>query len=335
MNISIIIPTYNRKASLCSLLSSLAQQTLPATKFDVVVIDDGSSDDTSSIGLQNFPFKLHYIWQENQGDATARNTGVNSTQAELLVFLDDDMLVHPDYLAHLVAAHASHPNQIVVGTEYLVTKRGIGIDQLEWPSVALTELDSTTVVHPFVDVFSRNMSIPSEVYKSIGLMSNLGFSGSSIWCDVEFSYRAHMHGIKFRRSTSALCYHCDYVAQNLDNAKRRSWEAGRRSVVLFQRYPELASFLPMFYDKMPINWHGDHASLVLRKLMRHIASTDLPMLGLEQLMKISQQHEWPSAIQKKLYIWICGGYIYRGLQEGLNAFGPIIKNIDSDTVLAK
>src|SRR5829696_3704016 len=100
--LSIIIPTYNRKDLLRETLNSLAQQTYPSNHFEVIIVDDGSTDGTAAIAAEAFPFILRYFWQSNQGDASARNLGAQQSQADILVFLDDDILVGTGYLTHLI-----------------------------------------------------------------------------------------------------------------------------------------------------------------------------------------------------------------------------------------
>src|SRR5262245_46690597 len=61
--VSIIVPTYNRKDLLGETLDSLAQQTYPSDRFEVIIVDDGSTDGTEAIAAKTFPFTLRYFWQ--------------------------------------------------------------------------------------------------------------------------------------------------------------------------------------------------------------------------------------------------------------------------------
>src|SRR4030042_5309509 len=115
LTISVVIPTHNRKDLLRDTLNSLARQTYPNDYFEVVVVDDGSSDGTKEVETEAFPFTLRYFWQANQGDAAARNYGAQQSKADILVFLDDDIVVEPGYLTHLMLAHDTRQNKIVVG----------------------------------------------------------------------------------------------------------------------------------------------------------------------------------------------------------------------------
>ena len=97
--VSIIIPTYNRPKSLPEAVNSALNQTY--SNIEIIIVDDGSSDpDVSKVTeqlQQKFP-QIHVIHQENMGPGATRNTGVRLSQGELLVFLDDDDLLFPEYV---------------------------------------------------------------------------------------------------------------------------------------------------------------------------------------------------------------------------------------------
>jgi glycosyltransferase involved in cell wall biosynthesis len=320
LTISVIIPTYNRQSWLCETLESLAQQTWPADRFEVIVVDDGSEDGTAEIVEQSFPFPLRYFWQSNQGDAAARNTGVQQSQADILVFLDDDILIAPNYLASLAREHVTSDKCIVVGTEHLWLEQA---NPLQHSPVASTESDTRRVTEiPFAEVCSNNMSLWRKAYFSIGMMQGLGFSGSSIWCDVDFSYRAYQQGFAFYRTSEAICWHRDYVASSLENQKKRMQEAAYRAVALFRKYPELLPHIPMFDDKTPITWGQDPLPLVTRKIARHVASSRPMLWSLEQLATILAGSHLSSHLYQLLHRWIIGGHIFRGYREGLRSLFP-------------
>ena len=316
--VSVIIPTYNRKDLLREVLNSLAQQTYPKDHFEVIIVDDGSTDGTAAISTEYFPFVLRYFWQSNQGDAIARNLGVGQSQADILVFLDDDMFVEPDYLAYLIREHAEYQNRITVGVVNIrpeeTTPLTLAIDTSLTPNFNSAEV-------AFTDVFSNNMSIWREAYLKIGMMKGLDFPGSSMWCDLDFNYRAYQQGFQFCRSTKAICWHRDYTISNLNNYKKRVRTAAYRAVVLFQKYPELLARVPMFYDKTPIIWGQDSPRLITRKLIRHMVSSPPALWSMEQLASTLEKHSLTSSILRLLYRYIVGGYIFQGYREGLREFG--------------
>lgn len=107
---SVVISTFNRLPMLQELLDALGKQTLPAERFEVVVVDDGSKTPAApALEQRRDPFKLTVVTQENGGAAAARHAGIMKATGDVVVITDDDMLVPPEFLeAHLAAHEAGH-----------------------------------------------------------------------------------------------------------------------------------------------------------------------------------------------------------------------------------
>ena len=97
-DISVIIPTYNYAHYLSSALRSVLNQSTPGMSVEIIVIDDGSTDDTPAVAA-SFGDAIRYIRQKNQGLSATRNTGLSLAAGEFLVFLDADDLLTPGMLA--------------------------------------------------------------------------------------------------------------------------------------------------------------------------------------------------------------------------------------------
>src|SRR4051812_8731172 len=96
-DIACIIPVRNGAAHIAEALESCLVQTLPAE--DIVVVDDGSDDETSTI-VARFAPKVRYFRQEWSGTAAAMNAGVDAVRSPLIAFLDHDDVWHPQKLEH-------------------------------------------------------------------------------------------------------------------------------------------------------------------------------------------------------------------------------------------
>src|SRR4029077_15677590 len=97
--VSVITPTYNRRASLLATLRALESQSFPASQFEVVVVADGCMDGSAdACRALKTSYRLRVIEQANSGPAWARNVGCQQARAPLLVFLDDDVIPDPDFL---------------------------------------------------------------------------------------------------------------------------------------------------------------------------------------------------------------------------------------------
>lgn len=315
-HVSIIIPTYNRKDWLKETLLVLSLQTYPVEEFEVIVVDDGSDDGTENIVGETFPYILRYLWQPNQGDAAARNLGAQHSRAELLVFLDDDIVIEKDYLRHLVLQHKSQNDHIVVGRSYTWIKESNPLCEPQRWQLAEKTSDASEEIS-FVEVCSNNMSLRRDAFFSIGMMQDLEFSGSSMWCDVDFAYRAHLRGFKIIRSNKAICWHRDYVVKSIESHKKRMKEAAYRAAALFDKYPQLVSYLPMFADKTPIAWRRDSLSLMARKVARRLISAEPMVVGLEETANLLDKHRMMPALLSILHRWIIGAYIFRGYRAGI------------------
>jgi glycosyltransferase involved in cell wall biosynthesis len=98
---SIIIPTYNRAEELKRSLESVLSQTF--TDFEVIVVDDGSTDNTSATVRSFKDMRVHYIYHQNSERSATRNTGMKAAEGNYICFLDSDDTYLPEHLAVLKA----------------------------------------------------------------------------------------------------------------------------------------------------------------------------------------------------------------------------------------
>lgn len=303
---------------LATTLETVAQSNFDFLHLEVVVVDDGSSDDTIAIQSNHYPFSLRYLQQSNQGDALARNNGVHVSNSDLLVFLDDDVSLAPDSLAGLIKAHRDQKGVIVLGL--LITVNPSGSTEPRRLN-DIRHLGSSIEV-PFTECQSGLLAISRRDFHRIGMWQPLALHGSSIWCDIDLAYRAYLAGFSFIRSPSVVGYHHDYTQRDLATKSKRLYRAGRAGVLLFQRYPQLQEHLPMFLDKTAIKWRRDPLKLVIRKVFRRMASTTPALRALQFIHAALSKSDRPSQLLNLLERWILGSYIHRGYRQGLNDFGP-------------
>ena len=109
--ISVIIPTYNCDRYIQQAIESVLQQQ--NCQYEVIVIDDGSTDSTSEV-LQPYQGRIRYIKQQNQGVAAARNHGIAIAQADIIAFLDADDYFLPNKLARQGAIFSKRPDLGIV-----------------------------------------------------------------------------------------------------------------------------------------------------------------------------------------------------------------------------
>lgn len=152
--ISVVIPTYNRKILLEKTLSSLCVQSLDKSSFEVIVIDDGSSDGTDVL-VRSFESRMpiSYFFQEDLGFrvAKARNIGIDAAQFSVVLFVDSGVIASPSLLQKHLELHQSADKLAVIGLSYGVN---------EYDTRHEEEINNIVNAHPLENALSELKSIP-------------------------------------------------------------------------------------------------------------------------------------------------------------------------------
>lgn len=303
-------------------LDSLVEQTFPMERLSVVVVDDGSTDDTPTIARQQFPFTLRYVQQKNQGATTARNYGATISQSETLVFIDDDITISPQTLEAFAEKCDQRTKVLAMGT---IIKRS-NVNASVYTPVVLTMAAQSLKAYDdaefhFIDCNSELLACKRRDFFDIGMFQDpTGGHGWPNWDDVDFGYRAHLKGYRLLGTSKAIAEHWDYSISNRITACQRFYRAGRSAVWLFKRHPELQTLIPMLYDKTPIAWGQDSPRLIVRKLARLVVSSP-PVLGsVVKLVSILEQHYPSPIVLRRLYYLLHGANLFQGYREGLRVF---------------
>lgn len=104
LSLTVVIPTYNRPTSLRRCLECLAAQTADKTAWEVVVVNDGGSDSSTTVESFREKLRIRYLQQQNAGPATARNNGVAAAEGNMIALLDDDCLPMPEWIEKILLA---------------------------------------------------------------------------------------------------------------------------------------------------------------------------------------------------------------------------------------
>ena len=230
-SVSIIVPTYNRKASLKSTLASLADIDYPDNRCEVVVIDDGSTDGTEEMIKsikKNYPFPIAYSKQEKKGIPSARNSGIADAKGNILVFTDDDCTFDKNWLKHVVK-HFDAPKVGAVGVPDMNPKEDsffarcvdYTINSLVGAG-GVRRKNGMRIARYYPRAFG--MAIPKAVIEKVGGFDESLFAGE----DIELSYKIRKAGYLLKYEPRAIVWH-----------KRRNTLSGFSKQILTRGYTRI------------------------------------------------------------------------------------------------
>jgi glycosyltransferase involved in cell wall biosynthesis len=237
-DLSVIIPTYQRRASVERLLHALARQTLDCDAFEVILAIDGSHDGTLEM-VETFsaPYQLTPTWQPNSGRARARNAGIHAARGAVLVFFDDDMEPAPDCLEWHAQGQPTGSRVAMIGAvpicrqasdppiaDYMAAKFQQHLDRLAQPD------------HQFElrDFYSGHFSIRREVLFEIGLFDEtFQLYGNE---DLELAWRLRAADVKLIYQSKAVAY--QYYSKDFSALAQDTIAKGRTAVLLVNKHPD-------------------------------------------------------------------------------------------------
>ena len=211
--ISVVIPHLNQSCPLAACLGALGRQTLAADRFEVLVIDNGSTPLPADIvaGLPG----VRLACEPHPGPGPARNRGVALAGAEILAFLDADCIPDPGWLAAILAAFAADPACYVLGGAVRVFAETPGRPNLAeaFDLVYGFRQELTIARHDFAA--TANLAVRREVFAAVG-----GFAGLSVSEDMDWGRRAKIAGFPTRFAPEAMVRH---PARRSMSDLRRQW----------------------------------------------------------------------------------------------------------------
>lgn len=186
---SVIVPVFNRASVLGASLRSVLAQT--CQDFEIIVIDDGSSDNPRAVVESLNDPRIRFIRQENQGGGTARNTGINAAQGRFIAPLDSDDLFLPHHLESMKTLLDGTQN--VVGYARILVDRGDGRTMLKPPRAIGPDEDMgeyTLCERGFVPTITT--VVPREMAQRVRYHPKLRAAE-----DVDFAIRLAQEGCAF------------------------------------------------------------------------------------------------------------------------------------------
>ncbi|MDQ7857856.1 MAG: glycosyltransferase [Armatimonadota bacterium] len=305
--VSVVVPCHDAAAVLPRTLAALDAQTLEPGVFEVVVVDDGSSDATAEIA-ERWPgaVRPHVIRQTNQGLAAARNRGAAAARGDVLLFLDADVLAQPDLVARHLDRHAASPAPLAVQGRTVPTP-----ESLTTPFMRLsTARDRAAPGRPRdlspLHVIGRNLSVAANAHRAIGGFDE-GFVGYGFE-DVEYACRLHSAGTRIVSEPSAAGLH--HHPLSVEAAARRQRANGRAAVYFWRKHGCAA-------------WLGVHLELhpALLPLKRLVYGTGVAPRLARRLRSWAERRGAQGLLDECYRILLWEAY-YQGVFEALREAAP-------------
>ena len=177
-DVSVVLPTYNRGASLQRSLASVLAQRCPGRRYEVIVVDNNSTDGTRAeiqrLIARGVP-DVRYLLEEKQGVSYARNAGIAAATAPIVAFLDDDVWVDQEWIENICHVFEQHPTIECIGGRVLPAWEGTPPDWLtrdHWGPVALLDFGDTA--RPVnsdnkLCLLTANLACRREIFDRVGL----------------------------------------------------------------------------------------------------------------------------------------------------------------------
>ncbi len=227
--LSIIVPAWNAEKTLALCLEALEQQTLSRDKYEILLIDDGSTDRTAELA-QTFPVQYHF--QENQGPAAARNNGASLAQGAYIFFTDADCVPDPNWLEEMSASF-SRPEVAAVKGAYRTEQDSIvaRFSQLEFEErfAMLEKRDSIDMVDTYSAGFRK------DIFQALnGFDSRFPVANNE---DTELSYRMAEQGHTMIFNPRAVVRHLNHP----DSIKRYfllKFSRGYWRMMVYRMFPD-------------------------------------------------------------------------------------------------
>ncbi len=245
---SVVIPSFNRRQTLERVLDGYQRQTPEAPPFEVVVVDDGSTDGTAELLASRHPgrYRLRFATQDNGGPALARNRGLELAAGDLVLFTGDDVEPTPGLLAEHQRAHEAHgePEAIVLGltrwspnavpTATMRHVDGVGAQQFSYHFL------KDGAEYDFRHFYTSNVSLRRALLDREPSHFATDFPAAAFE-DAELAYRLSLHGGRIFYHPSAEAYHHHHYT--VRGFFRRQQRCGEMAILLYRKCPQLEKWL--------------------------------------------------------------------------------------------
>jgi GT2 family glycosyltransferase len=312
MKLSVIVPTHNRNDKLLDTLNSLKQQDLASDEYEIIVVDDASSPRVVLPEVAGAP-RCILVRLEGVERSAARNRGSAIANAELLVFLDDDMTVGADFLSTHLRAQSEWPGALVVGSVRLTDKVSatpFGHFRNILESRGIPASRGLTVIPNFCT--AQNASILKQRFIELGGFDESIVSGE----DQDLALRHTETGGLIAFLPEAVAEHHDNASDIRSYCRRTTWGCENMNVFC-RRHPNWPENLERARVNGAVRWGREPFLESVRKLVKIAIGarliTTLFFAGTTILERIAPK----SLALDRAYRLLLGVHILRGYRNGI------------------
>lgn len=263
VEISVVIPTFNRVNLLRRVVESLSEQDYPSDAYELIVVIDGATDDTASM-LQSrqttMPLRIHV--QPNLGPAQARNVGIQMARGDVVLFLDDDILAPPDLLKWHMQWHHQGNDYVVLGNVVIPELKECNIARFlarSWMASHFSKMEEPGHEFTYEDFLNNHVSVRRKHLFAVGLYDSRGMTFDVE--EMEIGYKLLRKGLRFIYEPRAVAVN-EYVT-TVAGFFKKCWLFGNSTPLLLKDYPEfvymrqLRPFLQPSRKRRLLHWAMD------------------------------------------------------------------------------
>jgi len=253
--VSVIIPTYNQKEILAKTLDYLILQDYPKEQYEIIVVDDGSTDATQEMVKSKMRPKigLRYLYQKQRGPHFARNLGIEKARGEIIIFVDSDIFTPPNFISEHVTFHQKFGDVVVSGP----TVRTDRLDNV-FGDINRRKVKKWLFDFSGPSFITSNLSVKRKFLIRVGGFDE-EFTGFG-WHDWELGLRLKKLGLKAKGNINAVVYHYKKKINlsDLPSLCKKKREQGRNAVLYYKKHPHFTVKLgirpqSLIFDKL-IGW---------------------------------------------------------------------------------
>lgn len=225
---SVVIPAYNAETTIQGCLEALMVQTISREDYEIIVVDDGSNDNTAKIAKK---YDVVFCRQENQGPAAARNLGAEKARGEIILFTDADCIPAKNWIEEMVCPFLEDPQVVGVKGAYVSHQKSLVARFVQHEYEDRYDLMKKWKYIDFIDTYSA--AFKRNVFTQYG-----GFDTEfriAMGEDTELSFRLYANNYKMVFQPSAVVAH--HHPSTLRRYLKRKYNAALWRILILRKHP--------------------------------------------------------------------------------------------------